>query len=100
MNSEIQHSAAFSDDSPVLVWYPPLGADHSARDSWAWLPGSIISQCTPDEWSVVVEVDDLGEPDPDDPNALLYPLCFRCVSELRAVTEEEWWERWRELANG
>lgn len=90
----------FPEDSAVLVWYPPLNADERNRETWAWLPGSIVSQCCPDEWCVVVEVDALGEPDPDDPDHLLYPLCFRDASELRPVTEDEWWERRRELANG
>ena len=102
MNSENsnQNPPYFPDDAAVLVRYPLPGTSIHDYEAWDWLPGSIVSQCGPEEWSVVVEVDALGVPDPDDPDALLYPLCFRCVSELRAVTEKEWWERRRELANG
>lgn len=35
----------FPEDSPVLVRYPLPGADQHDRDAWAWLPGSILSQC-------------------------------------------------------
>lgn len=92
--------AHFPDEGPVLVWYPWPGVDAHDREAWAWLPGSILKQCGRDEWCVVVEVDDLGEPDPDDPDQLLYPLCFRDASELQPATEAEWWQRRRELANG
>jgi hypothetical protein len=97
MNS--QNANQFPDEAAVLVWYP-LGANDEDRDAWAWLPGSIITRCGPEEWCIVVEVDLLGDPHPDDPDELLYPLCFRDASELRTVTEHAWWARRRELADG
>jgi hypothetical protein len=80
----------FPDDSPVLVWFPLPDANSHDRSSWSWLPGSILSQCGPDEWHVVVEVPALAEPDPSIPNGdapenLVYPACFRDATELRAV---------------
>jgi len=38
-----------------------------------------------------------AEPDPsisngDAPENLLYPVCFRDSSEIRAVSEQQWWE--------
>lgn len=85
----------FPDESPVLVRYPPPGADASDRGAWAWLPGSILGRCGPDEWYVVVEVPALAEPDPSMPNGdapenLLYPACFRDSSELRSITVRQW----------
>jgi hypothetical protein len=90
-----ENVSQFPDDSTVLVWYPPCGADARDRSTWAWLPGSIVSQCCPDEWYVVVEVPKLAEPDPSVPNGdapenVLYPACFRDSSELRRISEEEW----------
>ena len=60
------------------------------RDQWAWLPGSILSQCGPDEWHIVVEVREFatladgtvppaGTPEAD----LYYPACFRDASEIQ-----------------
>ncbi|MBO3746148.1 hypothetical protein J5X84_08750 [Streptosporangiaceae bacterium NEAU-GS5] len=95
----------FPDDSPVLVWYPLPDHDPLDRHTWSWLPGSILDQCGPDEWRVVVEVPPLAEPDPSIPNGdapenLLYPSCFRDASELRAVTVREWQQAREELARG
>lgn len=61
VNEEDAHQ--FPDDSTGLVWYPPCGADVRDRSTWAWLPGSIVSQCAADEWCVVVEAPELAEPD-------------------------------------
>ncbi|GAA1024675.1 hypothetical protein Aple_103640 [Acrocarpospora pleiomorpha] len=85
----------FPDDAPVLVRYPLPGADPMDRSTWAWLPGSILSQCGPDEWSVLVEVPAPAIPDPsvsnsDAPENMLYPTCFRDASELRPATAAEW----------
>jgi hypothetical protein len=54
----------FPDDSPVLVLYSLPHAHPHARGMWAWLPGSVFSQCGPDEWHVVIEVPALAEPQP------------------------------------
>jgi hypothetical protein len=90
-----ENDGRFPEDSPVLIWYPLLGADDSDRDTWAWLPGSILEQCGPDEWRVVVEVPALAYPDPSVPNGnapehMLYPACFRDSSEIRGVTVRQW----------
>jgi hypothetical protein len=58
------------------------------------LPGSILSQCGPDGWHVVIEVPALAEPDQsvpnwDAPENLLYPARFRDVTEIRAVTPRQ-----------
>jgi hypothetical protein len=105
MEIKIHNQSEFSDEAPVLVWYPSPGADDHDRRTWAWLPGSILSQCGPDEWHVVIEVPTLAEPGPSVPNGdapenLLYPACFRDASELRAVTAREWQRTREELADG
>jgi hypothetical protein len=92
-------TSCFPDESPVLVWYPSHDADERDRRTWAWLPGSIVTYCGADEWCVVVEAAELAEPDPSVPNGdapenLLYPLCFRDSSELRAVSADEWNRVW------
>ena len=46
----------FPDDSLVEVRYPRnLQEELGDRSGWPWLPGSILSQCGPDEWHVCVE---------------------------------------------
>jgi hypothetical protein len=90
-----ENTFRFPDNSTVLVWYSPRGADPGDRSTWAWLPGSILDQCCPDEWRVVVEAPELAEPDTSVPNddareKLLYPVCFRDSSEIRMVTLEQW----------
>jgi hypothetical protein len=51
----------FPDERPVEVRYPRSKQEEQAdRDTWPWLPGSIVEQCCPDEWYVCVEVRDLA----------------------------------------
>jgi hypothetical protein len=91
MTNETQNDGRFPDDSPVWVWYPPQAETNCPpRDKWAWLPGSILSQCGPDEWHIVVEVRKVatlidGSPAPrGTPDRKLYhPTCYRDASELR-----------------
>lgn len=57
MTYAIDNDGRYPDDSPVWVWYPPSGPKgtyNPGRDHWAWLPGSILGQCGPDEWHVVL----------------------------------------------
>jgi hypothetical protein len=81
----------FPDEAPVLVKYPQTKAEERAgRESWPWLPGTIMSRCGPDEWQVCVEArgvamleDGTRPPEnvPDD--ELLFPVVFRDASEIR-----------------
>jgi hypothetical protein len=75
----------FPDESSVLVRCPLTGEQENGdRKDWPWLPGTVLGQCGPDEWHVVVDgVEEFGEPDPDDPDEVLYPACFRDSSEIR-----------------
>jgi hypothetical protein len=34
---------------------PLCKEQHDDRDSWPWLPDTVLAQCGPDEWRVVVE---------------------------------------------
>jgi hypothetical protein len=68
----------YPDDTPVQVRYP-LTPDQD-RDTWPWLPGTIVQQCGPDEWSVCVETPDVATledgtaPPPGTPDGdLFYP---------------------------
>ncbi|MFD0854693.1 hypothetical protein ACFQ07_20815 [Actinomadura adrarensis] len=94
----------FQEDDLVLVWFPPVGADHQRRETWSWLPGVILSQCGHDEWSVLIDVPSLAEPDTsvsngNAPDHLLYPTCYRDASEIRAVSVSEWDETYRRWAD-
>ena len=85
----------FPDDSAVEVRYPRNKQEEQGdRSAWPWLPGSIVSQCGPEEWYVRVEDRELattddGSPVPDGAadEGLFYPCCFRDASELRCVTD-------------
>src|SRR5260370_1443671 len=51
----------FPDESPVEVRYPrSKQEEHSDREQWPWLPGTIVRQCGPDEWYVCIEVRELA----------------------------------------
>jgi hypothetical protein len=92
------NNGRFPDQSPVSVRYPPEGStqnDALPRDQWPWLHGSIISQCGPDEWQVLVEVRELAtrkdgtRPSQGTASRNLYcPICFRDASEIRPRTGE------------
>ncbi|MGO9778883.1 MAG: hypothetical protein ACLPKE_35455 [Streptosporangiaceae bacterium] len=81
----------FPDDSPVEVRYSHISQDEQGdRSGWPWLPGSIVSQCGPDEWHVCVEARELATLDDGSPapaetadGDLFYPCCFRDASEIR-----------------
>ncbi|MBO3751901.1 hypothetical protein J5X84_38025 [Streptosporangiaceae bacterium NEAU-GS5] len=95
----------FREGSPVLVWFPLPDADPYDRDTWSWLPGSILGQCGPDEWHMVVEAPALAEPDPSIPNGdapenLLYPTCFRDATGVRRASAQEWQRVWEGLSHG
>ena len=85
----------FPDDSPVEVRYPRSRQEELGdRSAWPWLPGSILSQCGPDEWHVCVEARELAMLDDGSPapagtadGELLYPCCFRDASEIRHITD-------------
>jgi hypothetical protein len=96
MTPGTSNDGRFPDDSPVWVWYPPEGDKQSGsppREQWAWLPGSILSQCGPSEWLVVVEVRELATredgstPAKNTPSRkLYYPTCYRDQREIRPRT--------------
>jgi hypothetical protein len=64
----------------------------SDRAAWPWLPGTILSQCGPDEWHICVRARELGTLEngsPPPPEAadgdLFYPCCYRDADEIRRV---------------
>lgn len=73
----------FPEDVPVLVRYPLTAVqEQGGRDTWPWVPGTVLGQCGPDEWHIVVDGDeDLAEVDPD--GETVYPAVFRDSSEIR-----------------
>ena len=81
----------YPDESPVEVRYPrSKQEEHSDRERWPWLPGTIVEQCGPDEWYVCIEVRELAvlrdgrrAPRGTASRNLYYPCCFRDSSEIR-----------------
>ncbi len=92
-----ENDGRFSDDSAVEVRYPrDKREEQGDRSAWPWLPGSILSQCGPDEWHVCVEARELATLDDGSPapagtadGELLNPCCFRDASEIRRATDGE-----------
>lgn len=94
MSMYAENDGRFPDDAAVLVRFPLK--DEQDRESWEWLPGSILGQChgNTGEWHVIVDGrGDLAEPDPDNPGEWLYPVCFRTAEELRLISDKEWAEQ-------
>ena len=82
------------DEAPVEVRYSrSKQQEHSDREQWPWLPGTIVEQCGPDEWYVWVEVRELAvlrdgrrAPRGTASRNLYYLCCFRDRSEIRPRT--------------
>jgi hypothetical protein len=91
MYEDEDNDGKFPDESPVEVRYPRSKQEEQAdRDTWPWLPGSIVEQCGPDEWYVCVEVRELAvlrdgrrAPRGTASRNLYYPCCFRDGAEIR-----------------
>ena len=85
----------YPDEMAVLVRYPRDKAEEKAgRESWPWLPGTIVQRCGPDEWEVCVDAREVAMPGdgtrpPEDVpgDQVLYPCCFRDASELRPAPD-------------
>ena len=84
----------FPDNSLGEIRYPRTRQEELGdRSAWPWLPGSILSQCGPDQWHVCVEACELATLDDGSPapagtadGKLRCPCCFRDASEIRRVT--------------
>ena len=82
---------AFAEDMAVEVRYPRTKQEEQGdRADWPWLPGTVLEQCGPDEWRVVVEDrsvavrKDGSKPTRRTPERnLYYPCCFRDACEIR-----------------
>jgi hypothetical protein len=67
----------------TTVWTPyPLADDGNNRELWPWLQGTVLGQCGPDEWHIVIDAPELIE---HGDGYDWSPACFRDSSELRAV---------------
>ena len=71
----------FPDGLGVLTTYPVTDEQAQGdRASWPWLPAAIISQCGPDEWSLVIEAPAAIRTGDGEP---CYPVVFRDATEIR-----------------
>jgi hypothetical protein len=79
------------DGSAVAVRYPrDRQEEQGDRSAWPWLPGTILSQCGPDESYVCVQLralamlsDGGSSPAGTAGDDLYHPCCFRDASEIR-----------------
>jgi len=58
----------YPEGSQVMARYPLTPEqEHGDRAAWPWLPGTVLSQCGPDEWDVMVEARELATLDDGTP---------------------------------
>ncbi len=70
-------TARYPDGSAVEVRYPLTREQQQGdRSAWAWLAGTVLERCGPDEWRVRVDARELEEDG-------TFPVCYRAASELR-----------------
>ena len=75
----------FEEDQEVLVRYPLTAeAEHGDRAEWPRLNGWIARECGDNEYEVVVEDERLAV---EYQGSLVFPVCFRDSSELKATDE-------------
>jgi hypothetical protein len=87
----------YPEGSQVMARYPLTPEqEHGDRAAWPWLPGTVLSQCGPDEWDVMVEARELATLDDGTPappgtpgDEMLCPLAFWDAGEIRAREEVE-----------
>ncbi len=49
-------SARYAEGAAVETRYPRTpGEEAGPRSGWGWVPGTVMEQCGPDEWSVDLE---------------------------------------------
>lgn len=81
MNIYPDNDGRFPEDSEVWTPYP-LPDSPKPYDEWPWLRGTVIGQCGPDEWHIVIEATELIE---HEDGYDFYPACFRNSIQLRPV---------------
>ena len=81
---------AYPEDTPVLVRYPLPGQEQAGRESWPWLPGTVVAVIGPDEWQVCVEDPRVQVQKDGSPvtartpgHNRYYPLCYRDSGEIQ-----------------
>jgi hypothetical protein len=84
-DTDNDNDGRFPGESAVLTPYPVTGEQAAGdRASWPWLPATIVSQCGPDEWTLVIEAPAAIKA--EDGTRDLYPVVFRDASEIRPAT--------------
>src|SRR5436305_8401080 len=90
-NDTDDNDGRYPDGLAVLTPFPVTDAEAAGdRASWPWVTASVVEQCGPDEWTLVIEIPETGrlangEPAPagtpgDD---VYYPIVFRDAGEIR-----------------
>jgi hypothetical protein len=81
MNIYPDNDGRFPEDSEVWTPYP-LTDDIQTYEEWPWLRGTVIGQCGPDEWHIVLYIPELME---HGDGYDWWPACFRNSSQLRRI---------------
>lgn len=80
-----ENDGRFPDGSSIRVRFPQNQTQETGpRELWPWLPGTVLEQCGPNEWLILVEHPDLAEP--DETGEPTYPTCYRDAEEIRRET--------------
>lgn len=94
------NDGTWPDETEVEVRFPT--SDGQARSDWPWLPGTVLGQCGPGEWHVLIDDYTFATHTPpasnadkmmrcgitDDEGRVLcwLPMVFRNASEIRTPT--------------
>jgi hypothetical protein len=81
MSSYQPNDGRYPDDTEVWTPYP-LPDSPKDRDNWPWLRGTVLGQCGPDEWHIVIDAPQLIE---HGDGYEWSPACFRNSCELRRI---------------
>ncbi len=79
-------------DSHVWTPFPLPDSDNFWDQDWPWLLGTVLGQCGPDEWHIVIDAPDVME---HGDGYDWWPACFRNSTELRPVVTENTTENQR-----
>ena len=81
MSRNLPNDGRYPDDT--AVWTPyPLADSPATYDDWPWLRGTVLGQCGPDEWHIVIDAPELIE---HGDGYDWSPAYFRNSCELRQI---------------
>jgi hypothetical protein len=80
-NPTDDNDGRYPDGLAVLAKFPVTDQEiEGGREAWPWTAATIVYQCGPDEWQLVITA---PEAVTDDDGTPYYPVVFRDASEIR-----------------